>query len=710
MKKLFFYVIISVFGFGYSQSPTDCIDAVIVCGNASVNLNVSGIGTQEIAGLGCSSQEHNSLWLRVKVTTDGTLGFTLSPNSSSITEDYDFWVFGPDVSCGNLGLPLRCSTTNPQAANQGNNQTGMNGTSTDTSEGPGPDGDSFVQWLDVLADEVYYIVIDRPIGNSAFSLEWTGSAQLGEQPQNQSNTADLHISSCDTTAPFDDRIMEINLDANTPLITGNQNNIAVSYHANENDAILNINALISPYFNSSPNETIFVRITNMLTDCFDITTFQITVHPQPDAVDTVLYQCDNDSTLDGFTQFQLDDAVAGLTNANSTSTVTFFESLSEAQSHTNPITTSLYTNILNPQILYAVVANTSGCEAIATLTLEANTTQLQSYSWPAVCDEINSEDGQNTFNLNDIAAVIEQDLPTNVTLDFYETANDAANQENELPLSYTNTTPYQQTLFVRATSDNGACYGIGEVTLTINPLPQLAEDETTFYCLNFHPQPLTLSSGIQDSNTGDYSYLWNTGETSESIQINQPGNYTVTVTNAFGCSQQRAIAVEPSNLATIENIEVLDASENNTVTINVSGEGNYLFSLFNAEGAVFPFQESPVFTQVPAGIHTVRVRDIKNDCGEVTQIISVIGFPKYFTPNNDGYNDTWNIKGTSEQFQPNSNVYVYNRFGKLLKQFSPLSGGWDGTFNGKQLPNDDYWFKVTLQDGRVFTGHFSLKR
>src|SRR5690606_12090559 len=232
----------------------------------------------------------------------------------------------------------------------------------------------------------------------------------------------------------------------------------------------------------------------------------------------------------------------------------------------------------------------------------------------------------------------------------------------------------------------------------------------TFYCLNFHPQPLTLSSGIQDSNTGDYSYLWNTGETSESIQINQPGNYTVTVTNAFGCSQQRAIVVEPSNLATIENIEVLDASENNTVTINVSGEGNYLFSLFNAEGAVFPFQESPVFTQVPAGIHTVRVRDIKNDCGEVTQIISVMGFHKYVTPNNDGYNDTWNIKGTSEQFQPNSNVYVYNRFGKLLKQFSPLSGGWDGTFNGKQLPNDDYWFKVTLQDGRVFTGHFSLKR
>ena len=122
----------------YAQNPTDCIDAVIVCGNSSVNLNVNGFGTQEIAGLGCSSQENNSLWLRVKAQSNGTLGFNLIPTNTSITEDYDFWVFGPNVTCGNLGLPIRCSTTNPQAAGQSNNHTGLDETSTDLSEGPGP--------------------------------------------------------------------------------------------------------------------------------------------------------------------------------------------------------------------------------------------------------------------------------------------------------------------------------------------------------------------------------------------------------------------------------------------------------------------------------------------------------------------------------------------------------------------------------------------
>jgi len=113
---------------------------------------------------------------------------------------------------------------------------------------------------------------------------------------------------------------------------------------------------------------------------------------------------------------------------------------------------------------------------------------------------------------------------------------------------------------------------------------------------------------------------------------------------------------------------------------------------------------------VPPGIHTIRVRDVKNDCGIVEQLVSVIGFPKFFTPNDDGYQDTWQVYGVSEQFQPNTKILIFDRYGKLLKQVSPLGNGWDGTMNGDPLPNDDYWFAVTLQDGRVFKSHFSLKR
>ena len=73
-----------------AQQPTDCNNAVIACGNSEINLDVSGIGTQELSGSNtCSSQENNSVWLKVTLITNGTLGFTLTPASAAITEDYD---------------------------------------------------------------------------------------------------------------------------------------------------------------------------------------------------------------------------------------------------------------------------------------------------------------------------------------------------------------------------------------------------------------------------------------------------------------------------------------------------------------------------------------------------------------------------------------------------------------------------------------------
>ncbi|HSQ45599.1 MAG TPA: hypothetical protein VLM44_01635, partial [Lutibacter sp.] len=156
-------------------SQNDCAQTLIVCGNSGYqDLNVTGIGTQELSGSNtCASEETNSLWFKLIINKGGTLGFTLTPNSASITEDFDFFVFGPNATCGNLGQAIRCSTTNPNAASQGNNLTGMNGTETDTAEGPGELGNSFIKWLNVSDGDTYFLVIDRPIGNSNFSLEWT---------------------------------------------------------------------------------------------------------------------------------------------------------------------------------------------------------------------------------------------------------------------------------------------------------------------------------------------------------------------------------------------------------------------------------------------------------------------------------------------------------------------------------------------------------
>jgi gliding motility-associated-like protein len=171
-------------------------------------------------------------------------------------------------------------------------------------------------------------------------------------------------------------------------------------------------------------------------------------------------------------------------------------------------------------------------------------------------------------------------------------------------------------------------------------------------------------------------------------------------------------AADPPNI-TIDDLEIVELSENNSVTIiNPSSLGNstYMFSLLSDDGQVyFPYQDSPIFNNVRAGFYTLFAQDTEAICDEVTLRISVIGHRKFFTPNGDGINEFWQIQGL-DRSQANSVIRVYDRYGKLLKQLDPLSVGWDGTFNGTLMPTDDYWFSLVLQDGRELLGHFTLKR
>ena len=116
-----------------------------------------------------------------------------------------------------------------------------------------------------------------------------------------------------------------------------------------------------------------------------------------------------------------------------------------------------------------------------------------------------------------------------------------------------------------------------------------------------------------------------------------------------------------------------------------------------------------MFTGVIPGLYTAYVRD-KNECGITNENISVIGFPNFFTPNSDGFNDSWHVYGINTPKQVNSIVNIFDRYGKLLIQLNPFGNGWDGTFNGQKMPSSDYWFYVKLIDNRIFKGHFSLKR
>ncbi|RKE92378.1 T9SS type B sorting domain-containing protein [Ichthyenterobacterium magnum] len=498
---------------------------------------------------------------------------------------------------------------------------------------------------------------------------------------------------------------------NLTVLNGqNSLNNTITYHSSQDDASNGVNPLPYNYFNVTPfEETIFVRIENNLkTDCFNTTSFTVTINPIPQVFDASLIQCDEDGDSDGITVFNLNQVSNTISGNEPDKTVIYYLSYNDANNNINPINSSYYTNVSNPQTIYTrVVDNLTGCISsnISELTLEVSTTSVRDISI-VICDDDGVSDGTYNFNLNDISVDILNNLPLNLGLVFYETYENALLEVNPLATNFTNTTPYNQTIYARVENAN-ACFGISEVQLTVLELPNIETEHQTIYCLNTFPELLTLTGGIIDDLPSNYYYNWSTGETTSEILINQPGTYTVRVTNTDGCFKDRTITVLPSNIATFTNIEVTDASSNNTITVFVTGEGIYQYAIDNPNG---PYQDSNLFENVSYGFHTIYVRDIKNDCGTVDTQVSVIGFPKFFTPNGDDVNEHWQVKGISSQFQPNTDIFIFDRFGKLIAQLDPLGAGWDGTLNGYPLPANDYWFAVTLQDGRIFKSHFALKR
>jgi gliding motility-associated-like protein len=171
----------------------------------------------------------------------------------------------------------------------------------------------------------------------------------------------------------------------------------------------------------------------------------------------------------------------------------------------------------------------------------------------------------------------------------------------------------------------------------------------------------------------------------------------------FSCDASKSFVVMASSPATIKTVETSDWSDaNNTVVVLLTVSGDYTYSLDNLN-----FQTSNTFTDLLPGIYTVYVKD-ENKCGTVEEDFVLLNYPKFFTPNSDGYNDTWQIKFSAAEQK--LNVDIFDRFGKFMIRLKGGETGWDGTYNGYEAPSTDYWFVVTRQDGKTYKGHFSLKR
>jgi gliding motility-associated-like protein len=262
------------------------------------------------------------------------------------------------------------------------------------------------------------------------------------------------------------------------------------------------------------------------------------------------------------------------------------------------------------------------------------------------------------------------------------------------------------------------CAGVPiQVQVSVNALPVPSVTNGAI-CVN-ESTNITFQNYIIDSQlssaTHTFEWYYNTalitGAVTNTYEASQAGTYDVIATNtATGCRSELTTASVTATFPglSIETDQNLIFSDSNTIEVTViGGNGSYLYSIDNG-----PWQTSNIFTNFNNDIlHTVKVIDT-NGCTDLSEEVRVITYPTFFTPNGDGFHDTWNIIGLGDS----AKIFIFDRYGKLLKQISSNSEGWDGTYIGKPVFSSDYWFTVEYEDFnnpgtfKTFKSHFSLKR
>lgn len=332
------------------------------------------------------------------------------------------------------------------------------------------------------------------------------------------------------------------------------------------------------------------------------------------------------------------------------------------------------------------------------------------------CDE--DYDYLTTIDLTPLSSIaIGTDNPDDFSVTFHASAEDAQNGVNLNATNYDTLGEETFSLFAKKTEIFSGCYSYLPFTITINT-PPVFEIEDNIICLN-SDDTVNSEYNLPIINTGlsetDHSFEWYfegtiiPGENASNLTATTQGNYSVKATfNATGCHFTKEATISPSGPPQVLDVVVtsLPFSKNHTVQITATGFGNYIYSVNNG-----PTQELGEFMNLKPGYHTFQIIDTKG-CGVVNIEKTIIDYMKFFTPNNDGYNDHWQVIGVEALNEPE--IFIYDRYGKMLKNLDPKSKGWDGLLNGNPLPQSGYWFKVLFRDDngvlRDFKAHFTLKR
>jgi gliding motility-associated-like protein len=489
-----------------------------------------------------------------------------------------------------------------------------------------------------------------------------------------------------------------------------QSNLIVNYFnelsdINENDGLDNSKEIPNPTNFESNSKIVYIKVANNLTGCFSVIPLELIVNlPPPINLVGTIPICDNDTDT-----YDLSLVDTMIVNDTSIVNISYHDTQVDAENNNTPLNTIFNYNSSSHTIYTRVSFINTGCYITDQFILQINQNPIANTP-PDLesCDD--DYDGSYPFNLTaNTNSILGSQDPSMFTVSFYSNLTDAESKTSAL--SNVHAAENGDIIFARIENNITGCFNTTQFVTIVYTLPKVPINDVIPLCLDDLPL-------IVDAFTGDLgdTYLWNTtvnpsanNSTSSQILINPNnlGDYSVTVTNLNSCQFTKTFSVIESEQAEITLTSSVDFTDPNSITVDINNNriGNYVYALDGGDS-----QTSNIFENVSFGNHTVTVRDL-NGCMDVSQDVFVFDIPKFFTPNNDSYYDTWHVVGANQL--PGTIVYIYDRYGKLIKALPHNSLGWNGTFNGENMPADDYWFHASIvQNDNTFEikGHFALKR
>lgn len=332
----------------------------------------------------------------------------------------------------------------------------------------------------------------------------------------------------------------------------------------------------------------------------------------------------------------------------------------------------------------------------------------------------------------------------------YISNDDALNSNNPLPDLWTNTETGENIIFIRIDNVTTGDFSIFPVSINIRIIPSINQPNDVAICSDQTTNTFDLT-GVEDDllvNVSQevtvtyyetYFDLWNSINSLSNIFSTSSLEKEIFVkVETSNCYDYTSFYLITNILPSIENLVnepterllqncYIDNQEQGYFDLNeiydtIIGDDYYnlefYFTYENAENQINSLnslyysslgiiQEFFVRVTNDKGCYSITNFFMDGNCVLTTNNLSNIFFPKFFTPNGDGINEYWNVKGISNKLKNESEISIFNRYGKLLTSFVPSQTlGWDG--NG--MYSDDFWYQLEMKNGKTFVGHFSLVR